>query len=223
MKESIERRVILNETNEEVFVRFSQYVYTGDYDEAKPTEREVTVPTHGRRSLNRDATSKPAGFTPHKKAVSFFSETPDVEKKKLLWDKFEALYPLPTPAPSPSLGSSAYYDYTDVFLSHARMYVFADYYGIDALQILALQKLRRALASFSVCLESRGDIIQLIQYCFEQTVDNGGQADRLRSLICLYTACKVEDLWEDTKFRDLTKTLPDFPAGLITPMLERLD
>lgn len=203
--------------NEETFISFSQYVYTGDYDEAKPSKREASERvTPSQAALLRKAA---------RQAVrSGLSESSMMDKQSWLWNKFQALYPLPSPAPSPGLpGPTAIYDYTDVFLSHARMYVFADYYGIDPLQILALQKLRLALTPFSLCRESYGDIIQLVQYSFEQTVDKGGQDDGLRSLVCLYAACKVENLWKNTEFKDATKNLPDFTTGLITAMLDRLD
>lgn len=213
MKESIERRVIWKEISDEVFIGFSQYVYTGDYDETKPSKR---APIQAAPIRNFGSSSR-------KGVKSGMSESIGVTKKQMLWNRFQALYPLPSQAPAPSLGSSAGYDYTDVFLSHARMYVFADYYGIGRLQFLALNKLRRALTSFNLQAESYGDIIQLVRYSFEQTVENWVQDDELRSLICLYAACKVEDLWKDTEFKDIMKTLPDFSTGLITAMLYRLD
>jgi hypothetical protein len=251
MKESIDRRVVWNDVDEEVFIRFSQFVYTGDYDEAKPNKREVEAVTRCRATPCRDtpfqvtsllnrpsrlvasqrvtsgqtsSRAPPAGVLQLSsiRALSGESKNVSLENKKLLWDKFQALYPSPS-RHLISSPKSASYDYTDVFLSHARMYVFADCYGIDSLQTLALHKLCRALVPFDLYVETCGDVIQLIRYCFEQTIDKGGQTDKLRALVCLYTACKVEELWDNTEFRNLTKTLPDFSAGLITSVLDRLD
>ncbi|UKZ96852.1 uncharacterized protein TrAFT101_011629 [Trichoderma asperellum] len=219
MKESIERRVIWKEISEEVFIDFSQYVYTGDYDGAKPSKREVP----GRVAPLRVSPIGDACWIPPHLRKKGKSESSIWTKKRLLWHKFQALDPLPSQDSAPSLGSSAICDYTDVFLSHARMYVFADYYGIDPLQILALHKLLRALILFDDQGGSCGDIIQLVRYSFEQTVDKWDQDDELRSLVCLYAACQVEDLWKDTEFKDIMKTLPDFSTGLITAMLDRLD
>ncbi|KAH8126068.1 hypothetical protein FP744_10005018 [Trichoderma asperellum] len=218
MKESIERRAIWKEISEEVFIDFSQYVYTGDYDGAKPSKREVpgeAAPVQAAPNRN--------GLFSKKGVKSGLSENFGGTRKEVLWNKFKELYPLPSQAPSPSLGSSSEYNYTDVFLSHARMYVFADYYGIDRLKSLALNKLCRALTPFNLQAESYGDIIPLVRYSFENTVDKGEQRDRLRWLVCLYTACKVEDLWKDTEFIDIMKTLPDFSTGLIKAMLYRLN
>ncbi|KAL6890846.1 hypothetical protein GGI43DRAFT_208445 [Trichoderma evansii] len=228
MKESIERRVIWKEISEEVFIRFSQFVYTGDYDEVPPSEREVKAVTPCRVAPSR--VIYPSRFSGLDVDLHLLRGNPrsrgsknnGVEEKRPLWDRFLELYPLPPSRPA-FTPPSASYDYTDVFLCHTRMYIFADYYGIDPLQILALHKLRLALIPFTLYVENCSDIIQLVRNCFEQTVDKGGQVDRLRSLVCLYTACKVEDLWTNPEFRDLTKTLPDFSEGLITAMLEQLD
>lgn len=227
MKESLERRVIWRDINEETFIRFSQYVYTGDYDGATPTKRaaEGIAPP-------RIANTHPWNL-PHKKAgrLKVFGaleglgeyEHGVVTKKKLLWDKFQALYQLPSPAAASSSEPSSSYDFTNVFLGHAQVYVFADYHGIEPLQILALGKLRQILTSFTVRVESYNDITQLVRYSFEHTVDKNGRDDRLRSLVCLYAACKVEDLWTDTGFRSVASAAPDLSVGLITAMLGRLD
>ncbi|KAL7918311.1 hypothetical protein ACQKWADRAFT_304499 [Trichoderma austrokoningii] len=223
MKESIERRVIWKEIDEAVFIRFGQYVYTGNYDEATPRKRktpEGMPAAQATHVINAGLRPKKGVMPARGGGGGFFSNS---IKKGMLWDKFQALYPLPQSGAPPSGESSAKYDYSDVFLGHARMYIFADYYGIDPLQTLALSKLRRALTALTLGVESHGDIFQLIRYTFEQTVDKGGQGDKLRSLVCLYAACKVEDLWRDAEFEDLTKALPDFAIGLISSMLERLD
>lgn len=64
-------------------------------------------------------------------------------------------------------------DYTQKILRHARIYVFADYHGIERLQFLAVQKLRRALTTFQLYPVACDDITQLVQYCFNKTVDKG--------------------------------------------------
>ncbi|KAK1237966.1 hypothetical protein MKX08_002545 [Trichoderma sp. CBMAI-0020] len=220
MKEAIERRVIWKDVNEDSFIRFSQYVYTGDYDGATPSKRKA----EGMASPQTTSTS-PSTFSPFGKKAGGFGgiEHAPMNKKKYLWTKFQALYPLPSPAAASSPESSSIYDYTDVFLGHAQMYVFADYHGIEPLQVLALGKLRQILTSFTVRVESYNDITQLVRYSFEHTVDKKGQGDRLRLLVCLYAACRVEDLWKDPEFKEIASTSPDLSAQLITAILDRLD
>ncbi|KAL7942926.1 hypothetical protein V8C42DRAFT_330768 [Trichoderma barbatum] len=229
MKEATERRVIWEEIDEETFIRFSQYLYTGNYDETEPKKREADAVTPSQaeyvkavvteRSIPRLGPGRLSLLRAQKE-----SEPPvPIKKKDLLWNKFRKLHPLPS-APNASLRTNGPDDdFTDVLLCHARTYIFADYYGIEALQTVALHKLWQALIQFKLHAKGCGDIIRLVRYCFNETVDRGQQADPLRSLVCLYAACKVEELWRVAEFQDLIKTVPEFPAGLITAMLDRLD
>lgn len=83
-------------------------------------------------------------------------------------------------------------DCTEVFLSHARVYVFADYYGISTLQYVSLRKLREALIRYTLYEEGVSDLVQLLEYSFGNTADNADQQDPLRDLVCIYIACNME-------------------------------
>ena len=143
-------------------------------------------------------------------------------ERERLWQTFKNFYQ-PALLKHEPLPNTPNDDYTETLLSHAQVYVFADRYGIEALQTLALSKLRNVLLYFELYSDGWRDIVTLIHYCFNETVDKGEQADALRSLICFYTACKLEALWGNAEFRNLTRDLPDFPGGLISILLNRLD
>ena len=221
-KEAINRIVVWDETDEETFIRFSQFVYTGSYDEAEFQERKVdeAIPNHELSDLDsvNELQAQPVIKRKPKKSL----ETADLESKRAqLWYTFTTLY-----AP-PSFKSQCYVngpndDYSNVFLCHARIYVFADYHGIDDLQTLSLLNLRRALTRFVLHADGCGDIIQLVQYCYENTIEKGSPGDALQSLICFYAACKMEDLWKDAVFQDLTISLPEFSRGLFSVLMNRL-
>lgn len=218
MKESIERRVIWKHVDEEDFIRFSQYIYTGDYDPAEPSKLEAEGVAPSQVTLSQNTHHPGFGSTNRRGVLRSVA----VPEEKPLWERFKALRPLPPPAPIPSLGSPANYDDTDVFLHHAQMYVFADYYGIEPLQILAVHKLHRALTSFNLVGKSHHEVTRLVRCTFEHTIEKEGQDDRLRTLVSLYVACKVKELWEDLEFRNVTKMFPDFATGIITSMIDRL-
>jgi len=43
---------------------------------------------------------------------------------------------------------------------------------------------------------------------------------RLRNHLALYAACKAEDLWTDTKFRELVATHGDLAVAILGVMIE---
>lgn len=90
------------------------------------------------------------------------------------------------------------------------------------LQNLAFNKLRQALVQYVLYEEGYNDIVQLVKYCFSNTVDKGGERDPLRTLVCIYVACKVEDLWKNEDFQELIDTLSEFSTALFEELLYRL-
>ena len=223
MKEAIEHCAIWQELDEETFLRFCQFAYTGSYDGAEPQKRKAEehapVPDTVGKSDN-----KITNLSIKQRGNKHISPPPPlfgVTKKDLLWNKFCSLHPGPQVKVTTS-GNAPDDDYTEVFLSHAQMYVFADCYGIVALENLALYKLRQALMRYTLYREGFHDIFQLVKYCFSSTVDKGGQRDPLRTLVCIYVACKVEDLWKNDDFGELMDTLSEFPRALFREVLYRL-
>lgn len=226
MKEAIEKCVVWDETDEETFIRFCQFAYTGSYDGADPEKRktaDLTTILERASESEADIVHFP---TRHKAKRHVAPLSPDsfTNKKEFLWYTFTSLHP----DPDPEVKSQARHiepedDCTDVFLSHARIYVFADYHGIDGLQTLALRNLRRALTQFTLCEEGSWDVIKLVEYCFKNTWDKEEQPDPLRTLVSTYTACKFEELWMNHRFRDLMDSLSEFPKCLLTEILHRLD
>ncbi|KAH6959643.1 hypothetical protein BKA56DRAFT_600729 [Ilyonectria sp. MPI-CAGE-AT-0026] len=225
MKEAREKCAIWEEFDEETFLRFSQFAYTGNYDGAEPQKRKVEeqapVLETAEEPNNIIASPLPSPVFDLSN-ISLPSPVFDLSKKDLLWNKFSNLYPGSEVKVAVHVNESDE-DYTDVFISHAQMYVFADYHGIVVLQNLALRKLRQALMQYTLDEKGSRDIIQLVNYCFSNTADKEGQCDPLRTLVCTYTACKVEDLWKNDEFQELMDTLNEFPRALLTELLHRVD
>jgi hypothetical protein len=94
--------------------------------------------------------------------------------------------------------NGAHKDYTEVFLSHSQLYVFADYYRISRLMKLSIHRLQQTLIAFSLHNERIKDIVKLLQYCYANLVPA-----KLRELVVLYAACHMEKLWKNKEFREL--------------------
>jgi len=64
--------------------------------------------------------------------------------------------------PEPRKNKRSHEDYTEIFLSCARLYLFADYHGITNLKLLSLHKLQGALTVFILYEDRIKDIVQLV-------------------------------------------------------------
>ena len=145
-------------------------------------------------------------------------------KKARVWDEFESkTYVMAAPAFKPRRNRDATEDYTDVFLCHARLYVFAEKYDIAPLKRLALYKLQRTLVDFTLYPERVGDVVELLRYSYVNTADMVGTPDDLRVLAIRYTGYVVEDLAQSPQFGALLEDVSQIGRDLMRQMLKRLE
>lgn len=85
-----------------------------------------------------------------------------------------------------------------MFLAHARLYVFADKYGIEPLESLSLHKLHATLKSFTLYRARVGDILKLVRYAYEN--GPGYKSNKLRALVSEYIACEIDTIGGTKRF-----------------------
>ena len=105
--------------------------------------------------------------------------------------------------PAPRGNKAPEEDYTEVFLGHARMYVFAEKYDIEPLKTLALLKLHRTLSIFTLFRERVGDIITLLKYVYANTAEAVDGNEDTRTMLAHYVGCEIETLIKDGEIKDL--------------------
>ena len=95
-------------------------------------------------------------------------------------------------------------NYTEIFLSHARLYVFANEYLIYDLRTLALENLHETLKNFQLYPQRTSDIISLIHYVYENTkIPDEGETEPVRAMLVEYVSFEMDILMKDLAFRDL--------------------
>lgn len=105
--------------------------------------------------------------------------------------------------PQPRENQAPNENYREVFLSHARLYVFAEKYDIQPLKALALEELQAMLAIFNLHIERTGDIIALLRYVYENTCESMEGVENMRTLMTHYVGYEMDTLMKDDNFRDL--------------------
>ena len=115
-------------------------------------------------------------------------------------------------------------DYTEVFLCHARLYVFAEKYDIRPLRKLALHKLQRTLSVFIVYKDRIGDLTSLIRYSYDNTSDLENSSEPLRDMISQYAASVLyRQLAFDKQFQETLKDYGSFGKDILVHLVPVLD
>ncbi|KAG6156497.1 hypothetical protein E4U51_008228 [Claviceps purpurea] len=119
----------------------------------------------------------------------------------------------PSAPPAPVLNpGSMRTDYSEFFIAHAKVFAFADCYGIDALMDLSMRRLHQALCGFRLSKTRVGDILALVRFCYERP-----GPEKLKRLVASYSAAimdpGVSNLMADC-FQRLLKERGDFAADM---------
>lgn len=224
--ESTEKCVQWKSVDEDTFICFWQYTHTGRYTAASPV---IGL------KLESEATCEPPPPSPPSPAFALFAsaaakkdETPPKKptKREIQWNEFKnqrdsayfGAFRSTDGLFGPGYRSNhAHEDYTNNFLLHARIYVFAECYGIAGLMNLSLNELHGTLVRFTLYKERINDVVTLIRYCYENLVP-----EPLREVVALYTACKLEKLWLSEEFHALVEAYGELSKtlfGLIVNVL----
>ncbi|KAI1503790.1 hypothetical protein F5X99DRAFT_374446 [Biscogniauxia marginata] len=222
MKEAKEGIVEWPEVHEGTFIRFCQFAYTGKYVAAVPQR----VPESKREDDDCIAPVK------EKKGHCLIkpSERPRLSEILLeplgfffggAWNRFkETTFTAPEPYKLEEYPSLAPITTSEVLLSHARLYVLADYYDIERLMVLSLENLHQAIVQFDLERDIISAITTLSDYCFTNTVDKSGAKDSLRVLVTRCIAGKIDKLWDRDHFQEVFETYPDLSNAVMGELLE---
>ena len=94
-------------------------------------------------------------------------------------------------------------DYSEVFLSHARVWVFAKMYQIPLLERLAIEELHAVLAVFNLHSQRCSDVVALLRYLYTENPASCSEEDGKWSLIQHYMAAEMEILNQNKEFQGL--------------------
>lgn len=263
MREAQTRSATFEDVDEETFVRFCQFAYTGNYavpsfaivEDASITSKTVVASNGQTRSspglvdpVPFDPELEPLAMPPEveidevgqdswgrpkksKKSKRPQWEETTTPKRVRLRHSFEnRVYSLPelqqqlTHECTPRPNSSPEEDYTNVFLGHASLYVFAEKYDIEPLRALTLNKLHNTLLKFALYPARVADIIKLVRYTYssEHTPDREDRVDDLRALVVHYVACEVDTIGDSELFVSLLEEGGPFVRDFWRKVKERI-
>lgn len=247
MKEAFARKAVFEDIEEDTFIRFCQFAYTGDYttpdfihipavelpDIAPPAILDDT--DHDEPVGDVPVVEEPVVEVQDDFGLGTAAQRPKKLKKpskssRLRQSLHDRLYDTETTRTLSAArcgvrqNSDPSEDYTTVFLGHAQLYVFAEKWGIKSLKTLTLFKLHRTLTTFTLYEARRPDIVELLRHAFSNahTPDLVDDVDDLRSLVMLYTACEVESLMRCPEFLLLIGEGGQLAQDLVQVLMQRI-
>ena len=217
---------VLKEVDEGTFTRFAQWAYKGYYSaaehEVRPDENYKEPTLEEKRNAvemfasglalidwsdwpvlnpNNHSQKKDAKNNAAVSASLMQSTRQDLKEAFISREFTTRQNSISIPPPRANRNSTE--DYTGVFLSHARPYVFADQYDIQPLKALALEELQLTLAKYTLYLERTGVIIALMRYVYANTSDSVAGVEDLRTMLTAYMSFEMDTLMKDRAFKEL--------------------
>ncbi|KAF3896759.1 BTB domain-containing protein [Trichophyton interdigitale] len=224
MLEAQSKTVVWPDVDEDTFVRFCEFCYLDNYsppscgwdgntvEEAVPMGNDTQSEklAHALESHLASTPSPPRTSKKGKKKGTLASRPKQsLEARSDLTEDQEYLLPERctqfTEQFKPFSNVTDDQDFTPVFLGHARLYVIADKYCIEALKELVLFKLHRTLKDFTLFPKRIGDLVKLIQFVYTEDNTRGGskQIDPLRKLVTRYMTTVLKDIAVNPAFLGL--------------------
>jgi len=104
------------------------------------------------------------------------------------------------------------------YLLHAKVFVFADYWGVIGLKKVSLRELSSVLQEVGLLINTkwvRDRLVVLVEYCYEEP-----RLEELVTLVYLYASFRLPQLWESEKFQELFGHHAELSVALMQAVVE---
>ncbi|GAB0138169.1 hypothetical protein EsDP_00006413 [Epichloe bromicola] len=210
--EATQGYAVLADVDANTMVIFAEFLYKGDYDLPHPIEPDCEViaasPNSKSKSSKRQRLLSRGLQRKWKQPV---------DKYWITFTEDVAYGYIPNSPAAPILNEKMGIDYSDFFISHAKVFIFADCYGVEDLMNLSMRKLHQALCGFRPSPERISDILALVRFCYDNPAP-----EKLKEILASYLACYTESVFLVSGFKELLRKKGDFAADLACAMASRL-
>ncbi|KAL2689171.1 hypothetical protein Neosp_003223 [[Neocosmospora] mangrovei] len=185
------RPILWKHVDVDIFIRFREFAFTGDYNGVEPRLRQIRAvvcqPGLLRKTIKLRLTNH--GVIPMSVYSSF------------CWQRFKERYSGHEFSPDDAVDSRTH-ACAEVFLCHARMFIFADQYKIARLRDVAIRKLWIAMVNITFTGNAIPDVTQLVKYVYNHTTSENPAGKEIRDLVRRYCIIRLERMWHHAEFRD---------------------
>lgn len=197
MKESISQTIKIDDFEADTVEKFLEYIYKGQYEFEDGVERVGS----------------------EDQEVKF--ESFDINTDSNAWQHFEGFICDGIVRPDSEVPENDHnmIDFTQAFLCHVKLYVFADKYDVEGLATETSTQLHHVLSKFKLFETSIGDFVNLIEYVYDN-ITKYWYVDKMKDVICSYSISIMAHLVENKRFVELLNSRPDLERDLILTTAE---
>jgi len=234
----------LDDVDEATFARFGQWLYTGKYEvhdlgqlEDVPHITELHAWDYGlsmkekkkkERKMKLDGTwdsrVKQEDMEQANELTNPFDFSSEWSKRQAAWSTFTRNSKYAPAMPPRANNTANYLDLTEVLLDHAKLYCFADKYGIESLAKMCLDELRICLIDCECHDTQMEGVVELLAFTAGNAPplsNNGGE--NLRSVVLDYFVVIYELVAENETFQELLERNGRIAKEFISVLRRRLD
>ncbi|KAI8675567.1 hypothetical protein NCS57_00458300 [Fusarium keratoplasticum] len=188
------RPILWKHVDVDTFIRFCAFAFTGDYNGVEPSLRQIPAMVSQPRLLRKTMKLR---LTNHRR-------TPMGVYNGFCWERFKERYSGHEFSPDDAVDSRTH-TCAEVFLCHARVFIFADRYKINKLRDLAIRKLWIAMVNITFTGNAIPDITQLVKYIYNHTTSENPAGKEIRALVRRYCIIRLDRMCDHAEFRDFAK------------------
>lgn len=202
---------LLDDVDEGTFVRFIRWTYSKDYPapdyswtetgEGKDMPEGPKIEAAQKEASTSDDLLAGWGTSGKKKKKKKSNSTLNTSLKESFISQYDSWSSDLMPGPRSNMHPQE--NYTEIFLSHARLYVFAEKYDIQPLKKLSRQKLQHTLAIYTLYPERVGDITTLLKYVYANTAETIDGIEDIRTMLAHYVGTEMDTLVKYGEIKDL--------------------
>lgn len=211
-REAEDKEAVLDKVDEQTFVRFCQFAYTGNYSEPKPQTTDHLLPevfeydeswTASQLRERKSTTKKQR--QKHRQTSNLFATSDSIDSPcTCTW--------------KPCSKRLEEEDLTRILLAHAQLYVFADCYQIEQLASISFSRLFETLEVLKGATTNTDGMTELVRLCFEEAVPGN-----LKNMVTTYASYEMKRLWTHPGFRELVGENNELSVALIDAMVPSLE
>ncbi|KAI8722677.1 Ketoacyl-synth-N domain-containing protein [Fusarium sp. LHS14.1] len=197
--------IIWKHVDVDTFIRFREFALTGDYNCVEPRLRQIPAVVCQPRLLRKTI----------KLRLTNHGQIPMSVYSSFCWQRFKERYSGHEFSPDDAVDSRTH-TCREVFLCHARMFIFADQCKIAKLRDVAIRKLWIAMVNINFTGNAIPDVTQLVKYVYNHTTSENPAGKEIRDLVRRYCIIRRK-LTRERESATVLSINPPLVLAILTP------